>query len=44
MADTDLTAYLESNPKMIGVLFTLFLLLAQASSAVAGGAGAIQGP
>ena len=35
MAETDLTTYLEANPRMMGVLFTMLLLLAQAGSASA---------
>lgn len=39
-----LTAYLTDNPRMIGVLFTLVLLLSQAGSAAAGNLVAISGP
>jgi len=35
MADKDLTSYLAENPRMMGVLFTMLLLLSQAGSAVA---------
>lgn len=34
MAENDLTSYLAENPRMIGVLFTMVLLLSQAGSAV----------
>ena len=36
---TDLTAYLKNHPRMIGVLFTMMLLLSQAGSAAAGASG-----
>lgn len=32
MAENDLTSYLAENPRMIGVLFTIALLLSQAGS------------
>ncbi len=38
MAENDLTTYLAENPRMIGVLFTIVLLLTQAGNA----AGAVQ--
>jgi len=34
----DLTKYLKNHPRMIGVLFTITLLLSQAGTAVANGA------
>lgn len=45
MTETNLGAYLEEHPRMIGVLFTLLLLLSQAGT-VLGGAngGATSGP
>ncbi len=33
---TTVRSYLENHPRMIGVLFTLMLLLSQAGSAAAG--------
>lgn len=36
MSQTDLTTYLAENPRMLGVLFTMMLLLSQAGSAAAG--------
>lgn len=44
MAESDLTAYLEANPRMIGVLFTMILLLTQAGNAAAACAGTQGGP
>ena len=35
MSDNTITAYLAENPRMIGVLFTMFLLLSQAGNAAA---------
>lgn len=39
-----LMTYLESNPRMIGALFTLVLLLTQAGAAAAGNGVTISGP
>ncbi len=39
-----MTAYLASNPRKIGVLFTLMVLLSQASVAAAGTATSLPGP
>ncbi|WP_191965457.1 MULTISPECIES: hypothetical protein [Haloferax] len=39
-----MVSYLRQNPRMMGVLFTLILLLTQAGSAAAGNAGYIYGP
>ncbi|WP_435100608.1 DUF7503 family protein [Halarchaeum sp. P4] len=36
MSEKDITTYLTENPRMIGALFTLTMLLASASSASAG--------
>lgn len=45
MSDSKVAAYLAENPKMIGVLFTMTLLVAQASSTVvASGSSATAGP
>jgi hypothetical protein len=35
MSDTKITAFLRKHPKMMGVLFTLLVLLSQAGSAAA---------
>ena len=40
---SDLTEWLEENPRMMGVLWTMVLLLSQAGSVVAQG-GATTGP
>ena len=40
----DITQYLENHPRMIGVLFTVLLLLSQAGSAAATNASLFQGP
>jgi hypothetical protein len=39
-----MAAYLEENPRMIGVLFTVMVLLSQAGSALAGGGTTTVGP
>jgi hypothetical protein len=45
MSDTDsLKAYLTDNPRMIGVLFTVTLLLSQAGGALAREGTSIAGP
>lgn len=44
MSETDIRSYLAENPRMIGVLFTMFLLLTQAGNVAAGGGGTISGP
>ncbi|MFC4450432.1 DUF7503 family protein [Halorussus aquaticus] len=44
MADTDMTSYLVENPRMMGVLFAMLLLLSQAGSAMGGFAVACYGP
>lgn len=36
--------YLADHPRMIGALFTILLLLSQASAAIAGGTTANPGP
>ncbi|MFB6197753.1 MAG: hypothetical protein ABEI52_05710 [Halobacteriaceae archaeon] len=40
----EMTDYLENNPRMIGVLFTILLLLSQAGSAAAAVGGTVKGP
>ncbi|WP_440006118.1 DUF7503 family protein [Halomicrococcus sp. SG-WS-1] len=40
MAENDLTSYLEENPRMIGAMFTMLLLLSQAGNTV----GMLVGP
>ena len=42
--DNAMAAYVAENPKLMGALFTLVLLLSQAGSAVAGTAQATPGP
>ncbi|WP_191965868.1 MULTISPECIES: hypothetical protein [Haloferax] len=37
-------SYLRNNPRMMGVLFTLTLLLTQAGNAAAANTGVIYGP
>ncbi|WP_435177847.1 DUF7503 family protein [Halorussus sp. AFM4] len=44
MAETDLTTYLKENPRMMGVLFTMLLLLTQAGNAAAGMYATTAGP
>ncbi len=39
-----MTAYLASNPRKIGVLFTLMVLLSQAGTAAATGVTTLPGP
>lgn len=41
MSETNgsLQAYLEENPRMIGILFTILLALSQVGTAAAGGQG-----
>jgi len=41
---TDLTEWLAENPRMMGALFTLTLLLSQAGNVAAGSGGAKLGP
>jgi hypothetical protein len=40
-AKDSMTEYLAEHPRMIGVLFTLFVLLSQAGTAVAGSSSQI---
>lgn len=44
MSETSFKAYLAENPRMIGVLFTMMLLLSQAGNASAGFASSCAGP
>ena len=44
MENNDIKSYLEANPRMIGVLFTMILLLAQAGNAAAASCGVLSGP
>jgi hypothetical protein len=39
-----LASYLKEHPRMMGVLFTMVLLLSQAGTVVAGNNGAVSGP
>ncbi len=41
---SDLKSYLAKHPRMIGVLFTMMLLLSQAGTVVAGHGSTYQGP
>ena len=40
MSDSTMATYLKENPRLMGVLFTLLLLLSQAGTVAAGGGGA----
>ncbi|WP_274380512.1 DUF7503 family protein [Halorussus amylolyticus] len=44
MAHTNLTEYLAENPRMMGVLFTMLLLLSQAGNGAAAFAPGCAGP
>lgn len=44
MSADSIKAYLESNPRMMGVLFMMVLLLSQAGNAAAGMAYSYAGP
>ncbi|WP_275897453.1 hypothetical protein [Halorussus sp. MSC15.2] len=44
MADTNVTSYLAENPRMMGVLFTMLLLLSQAGNAAGAFAVSCYGP
>jgi hypothetical protein len=44
MAESTVTDYLAENPRMMGVLFTMLLLISQAGNASAGMAVACYGP
>ena len=44
MENNDIKSYLEANPRMIGVLFTMVLLLTQAGNAAAANMGTLSGP
>lgn len=44
MSEAPLKAYLAENPRMIGVLFTMMLLLTQAGNASAGHLAGCGGP
>jgi hypothetical protein len=39
-----MAAYLAEHPKMVGVLFSMTVLLSQAGSVIAGGQGTTVGP
>ncbi len=41
---TDITKYLKNHPRMIGALFTIFLLLAQAGNVAASNGSVFIGP
>jgi hypothetical protein len=44
MADNEIAAYLAEHPRMIGVLFTMMLLLTQAGNVAAGNNVTVIGP
>lgn len=44
MSDNSIAAYLAENPRMMGVLFTLFVLLSQAGNAAAANMVTVRGP
>ncbi len=44
MSQDNITEYLAEHPRMIGVLFTMFLLLSQAGNVAAGASGTVAGP
>lgn len=44
MADSNLTTYLAENPRMMGVLFTMMLLLSQTGNAAGAIAKSCYGP
>ena len=44
MSDTTMGEFLSEHPRMIGVLFTITLLLSQAGTAVAAGGSSLSGP
>jgi hypothetical protein len=44
MADSKIASYLAEHPRMIGVLFTLMMLLTQAGNVAAGNSVTIGGP
>ena len=44
MTDSDMASFLAEHPRLMGVLFTLFVLLTQMGSAAAAGATTISGP
>ena len=44
MSESTLRTYLAENPRMTGVLFTMLLLLTQATNASAGWASSCSGP
>ena len=44
MVDSDVTTYLAENPRMMGVLFTMLLLLSQTGNAAGALAASCYGP
>lgn len=44
MSDTKMAEFLKEHPKMMGVLFTLTVLMTQMGSAAAAGGHAVSGP
>ncbi|WP_338728737.1 hypothetical protein [Haladaptatus sp. DJG-WS-42] len=44
MSKKSVKEYLAKNPRMMGILFTIFLLLMQAGNVIAGGGTSTPGP
>ena len=44
MSDTKMAEFLKEHPKMMGVLFTLTVLLTKMGSAAAAGGSSVSGP
>ncbi|WP_449272300.1 DUF7503 family protein [Halorussus salinisoli] len=44
MTDKTITAYLAENPRMMGALFTLLLIMTQAGNATAANMSTVSGP
>ncbi|WP_269814478.1 DUF7503 family protein [Halorussus litoreus] len=44
MSEETITDYLAQNPRMMGALFTLLLLLTQAGNGAAANMGTVSGP
>ncbi|WP_442904938.1 DUF7503 family protein [Haladaptatus sp. CMSO5] len=44
MSDKSAKKFLANNPRMMGILFTMTLLLMQAGNTIAGGGSTVVGP
>lgn len=44
MSDRNMQEYLANHPRMIGVLFSMMLLISQSMTAMAGAGGSLKGP